>query len=119
MPQYFNHPMLYGTVFFGVAVIITMQGCAKDEDPVKEIKPDAAVATAIDMGLAIPLPVAITDIFRYIPDAPEGIHARSGDAAKTLLTHPQSQTGQRFQTVAPRDESQRSVSSSTVPADGG
>ena len=45
MPQYFNHPMLYGTVFFGVAVIITMQGCAKDEDPVKEIKPDAAVAT--------------------------------------------------------------------------
>ena len=89
MPQYFNHPMLYGTVFFGVAVIITMQGCAKDEDPVKEIKPDAAVATpAIDMGPAIPLPVAITDIFRYIPDAPEGIHARSGDAAKTLLTHP-------------------------------
>ncbi|MGB0646212.1 MAG: hypothetical protein ACPGQS_03495 [Bradymonadia bacterium] len=89
MPKYFNHPMLYRTLFFSFAVLTSVLGCTKDEDPVKEIKPDAAVAQpAVDMGPAIPLPVAITDIFKFIPDAPAGIHARSGDTAKTVLSHP-------------------------------
>ena len=89
MPKYFNHPMLYQTVFFLLSVVINVVGCAKDEDPVQEIKPDAAVAkTVVDMGPAKPVPVPITDIFKYIPDAPAGIRARSGDSAKAVLAHP-------------------------------
>lgn len=86
MYKYFNHPVPLRPVFFGIIVVWSIIGCSSDEAPVQEVQPDAAIkGPTYDMGKAAPLPAPITDIFRYVPDAPKGIRARPGESATPIL----------------------------------
>ena len=86
MPQHFNHPVSVWVLFLSFTGLSILVGCSSDEEPVTEVKPDAAPpAPTYDMGPAAALPTPVTDIFRYLPEAPEGIRSRPGDAAAPLL----------------------------------
>jgi hypothetical protein len=89
MYQYFNHPVPLRFVFFGIMIVYGTFGCSKDEAPVEEVGSDAGTkAPTFDMGKAIPLPMPITDVFKYVPDAPTGVRARPGDLSESLLKIP-------------------------------
>lgn len=89
MYKYFNHPVPLKVVFFGIFVVCSIFGCFSDDAAVEEVKSDAAIkAPTYDMGQAVALPTPITDIFKYVPDAPKGIRVRAGGSAKALLNVP-------------------------------
>ena len=86
MPQHFNHPVSVWVLFLSFTGLIILAGCSSDEEPVTEVKPDAAPpGPTYDMGPSVALPTPVTDIFRYLPEAPEGIRSRPGDAAAPLI----------------------------------
>lgn len=87
MPQHFNHPVWVCAVFLTFSALGALFACSSDEAPVTEVKPDANTSPPnYDMGPAKSLPTPVTDIFRYMPEAPAGIRSRPGDAAKPLIT---------------------------------
>ena len=89
MYQYFNHPVPLRFVFFGIAIFWGLIGCSSDEAPVQEVQPDATIkAPTYDMGKEVALPTPITDIFKYVPDAPTGLRARAGEPAAAILKVP-------------------------------
>ena len=86
MPQHFNHPVSVWVLFLSFSVLFPLTGCSSDEEPVTEVKPDAAPPTpTYDMGPAVALPTPVTDIFQYLPEAPLGIRSRPGDEAGPLI----------------------------------
>ena len=89
MWSHFNHPVFKGTLFFVLGGISGLLGCNKDEEAMVEVQADAAVKSpTYDLGPAVALPRPVAEVFRYMPEAPEGIRARPEDDTSALLKVP-------------------------------
>ena len=87
MSMHFNLPVSPTNLFLAFLFATLLGGCSSDEEPVTEMKPDSGpLAPIYDMGPAPKLPIPVTDIFRYLPEAPTGIRARPRDPALPLVS---------------------------------
>ena len=84
MTNHFNRAISALSLFTTV-LVVPLAGCEEDAPPIKAVERDQGKpAIRYDLGPSSPLPVAVTDIFTFIPEAPEGIRARPGDAASKI-----------------------------------
>ena len=97
--NHFNRAISALSLFMVVLVVI-LTGCEEDAPPIKAVERDQGKPTVrYDLGPSLPLPVAVTDIFTFIPEPPKGVRARPGDPASKITEIKAVQTLKPFNRV--------------------